>query len=316
MERKKSTTFKISHEDERPDSLFRARNKKDLRIEKVQQRLTLLAILIPCLVAAMLYFFYQHFQQAMGKTQGAGVQKIQRISADIETRYEEISEKFKGLEKNIEVLENKYTRKVQPLDEILLAFEKINSSMKDSLKKMEKSVDELYTSKADKQELQELRKAIETLDAGLLPVKESLDVITADLKIVDERISKEVAALSESIRQTATEFESIRSEIAKISETAQSGLTRNDLDQALQKQQKTFQDQLNPLIKDMKIEEKRVKVIQEKVEELERAMDKSAKANPAAGDASQRASPDSDKVELPTIKVIPKPGSYVEQDLE
>ena len=105
MKEENSPEFQFNGDDQDPDELYQE-EMKDLRVEKLNQRITLFSILLPCLLVIILYFGYRDLKkvgEAVGehidtivvpKTDGPGdIHFVSRMLAGIEM--------FKGLPNRI-----------------------------------------------------------------------------------------------------------------------------------------------------------------------------------------------------------------------
>ena len=75
--------FKFNGDEQEPDSFYHE-ELKDLRIEKLSQRVTLLSILLPCLTAVIIYFGYQNLSSRVSRNHDIGSLEIQRLAKELE----------------------------------------------------------------------------------------------------------------------------------------------------------------------------------------------------------------------------------------
>ncbi|MBW2584909.1 MAG: hypothetical protein JRE36_15370 [Deltaproteobacteria bacterium] len=81
--------FKFNADDQDPEAFYRE-EIKDLRVEKLSQRIILLSILLPILMGVAIFFVYRDLTGRVGRSQDTGSIEAQRISRELE----EISKKF------------------------------------------------------------------------------------------------------------------------------------------------------------------------------------------------------------------------------
>ncbi len=81
--------FKFNADDQDPEAFYRE-EIKDLRVEKLSQRIILLSILLPILMGVAIFFAYRDLTGRVGRSQDTGSIEVQRISRELE----EISKKF------------------------------------------------------------------------------------------------------------------------------------------------------------------------------------------------------------------------------
>jgi hypothetical protein len=139
MVEEKSPDFKIRIDEESPDSVFHD-EIRELRLEKLGRRVTILSILIPCLVGALIAFAYLDLKKRVLINQDTGVKTVQNLSKDFDTRLYELTTKYNDLENTLA------TRAA--------TLEKNFSSLKFRLYKNENKIKKLNASKADKKNQQ------------------------------------------------------------------------------------------------------------------------------------------------------------------
>ncbi len=88
MAEKDPTKFRIRIDDESPDTGFEE-EIKDRRIEKLSQRITFVSILIPCLIAVILFVAYFDIKKRVGSMHSSG----EVVSQDLDSRLSLVSEK-------------------------------------------------------------------------------------------------------------------------------------------------------------------------------------------------------------------------------
>ena len=83
MAGKSPSEFRFNGNEPEPDSFY-PEDLKDLRIEKLSQRMTLLSILLPCLTVVALYFGYQDLSGKLSRSGTTGSAEIQRLTKKME----------------------------------------------------------------------------------------------------------------------------------------------------------------------------------------------------------------------------------------
>ncbi len=81
--------FKFNADDQDPEAFYRE-EIKDLRVEKLSQRIMLLSILLPILIGVAIFFAYRDLTGRVDHGQDTGSLEVQRLSRKLE----EISKKF------------------------------------------------------------------------------------------------------------------------------------------------------------------------------------------------------------------------------
>lgn len=210
-----------SVEDEEYEAELYREEIKDLRVEKINQRVTIITILIPCLIGVVLYIAYRDLTGRVTRSEFTGSKEVQALS-------EELEKKFAGL-----AAQNTTFQKA--LDEKIASFEKTSKELNNTLNKINDSVQKLKqnvtstqtaletisASKVDKKEqaaavaeinktLAPIRKEIETLAT----ISKDLGSLSSELKALDKNLKSETASLNASITKTNNDLVQIQNSLA------------------------------------------------------------------------------------------------------
>ena len=82
--------FTIRDEKDEPESIYFS-DADNLRIEKLSTRVTLVAVLIPCLLVTVLVIAYLDIKNRVINTQNTGSMGVQNLSKDLESRFSNLS---------------------------------------------------------------------------------------------------------------------------------------------------------------------------------------------------------------------------------
>ena len=140
-EHKDSPHFQIGTEEENPDTLLQS-EISDRRVDKLSQRVTFIAILIPCIVILIMVFGYFDIKKRFVAIEGSGEKDVQNLSENIESSYSSLSVQFAKLEKSIQ--------------EKTAAIERETGALKKDISKVNASIKRLDSSKASRKELKNL----------------------------------------------------------------------------------------------------------------------------------------------------------------
>ena len=231
MAEKDTTKFKIRIDDESPDSGFEE-EIKDRRIEKLSWRITFVSILIPCLIAVILFVAYLDIKKRVGSMHSSG----EAVSQDLGSRIALMSEKQGKLEdmlaKRIEV----------ELKEATTAIRYIRSARK-----------------ADNKTL---KGAIADIEKGLGPVRKDLKNAASSIKALD----KNLADFGKKLDKARNDLNKMQ---ADISELSSAKIDRKALDNALNSKQKIYALKLKQVEVDLM---DKVKSIQKRIKKIEMSM--------------------------------------------
>jgi hypothetical protein len=218
---KENDTSRFTIQDEKeeiPDSIYAA-DAENLRIEKLSTRVTLVAVLIPCLLVIVLAVAYLDIKNRVVSTQNTGTIGVQNLSKDLESRFSSLSLKQAKLEeelagntktletataalqikikKSIAEFKNKIESKANQSD--LTALAKKNA---DALGALKKDVADLNASFAKFDE--ELAGQILLMAEGLKKDQERLAAVEKKTQQLDaEKLSKESLNLSLGLERLA-----------------------------------------------------------------------------------------------------------------
>ncbi|MBW2252637.1 MAG: hypothetical protein JRF60_18935, partial [Deltaproteobacteria bacterium] len=143
MSEERSKEFEIRFDEESPDVVFQE-EIKNLRLEKLSKRVTIISILIPCFICILLLLVYFDLRNKVTANQSTGVMNIQSISKDFNTRLNKLSSQFSEIEESLASNISSYEKKI--------------SSLKFRIYKVENKNKKLISSKAYKEDQDILKK--------------------------------------------------------------------------------------------------------------------------------------------------------------
>jgi hypothetical protein len=185
MNRRNDTSrFTIHDEKEEiPDSIYAA-DAENLRIEKLSTRVTLVAVLIPCLLVIVLAVAYLDIKNRVVSTQNTGSIGVQNLSKDLESRFSSLSLKQAKLEEQL--AEN--TKTMETATAALQV--KINKSITEFKGNIE--------SKANRSDLTALAKKTE---AGMSALKGDVADLKASFAKFDEDLAGQILLMAEGLKK-------------------------------------------------------------------------------------------------------------------
>lgn len=284
MAQEKSSDFKFRIDEESPDSVFKD-DIRELRLEKLSKRVTVLSILIPCLIGGLIAFAYIDIKKRVLINQDSGTKTVQNLSKDFDTRLYNLMTKYNDLENTLA------TRAA--------ALEKNFSSLKFRLYKNENKIKKLTASKAEKAEQ----------EAALKEIKN----ISSQIDTLDSMVQKKLADLAASAKTMTADLIKIRAEISTL---VTSKIDRDFLDRELQERHHLQQneletvkaalaDQIQSIRKEIADLEKRIVSIQQTSQQT------SPKPTPSSPPKSSAGSTESQ----PADTTRPKAGQIIEKDI-
>ncbi len=294
MERKETSEFKIRIDKERPEHDFQEA-KKDLRLEKLNQRVTIISILIPCIIILLIIYSYFDIKNKISGVHDSGVDEIQKLSINFDKKISDLSLQYSKLEESF--------------NKRLAAADKTNSSTKSHLENLIKNTEETKTDKT------EFAGATSALNSQILNLKTELSAVTNKINDTNVNLSQKISDLSKALVKTESELSKLQANIS----TLLSGKADKKELELLRNQQRQYQNELSQLSRDIegKIEtiRKQLSDFEKRIEtrEIESKVSKTVPSLPAP-----QLKPDSLTKPATTSSkgVAPKPGTIVEQDLK
>jgi predicted nucleic acid-binding Zn-ribbon protein len=269
-----STRFTIRDEEAVPDSMYIS-DAENLRIEKLSTRVTLVAVLIPCLLVIVLVIAYLDIKNRVVNTQNSGSMGVQNLSKDLESRFSNLSLKQAKIE--------------DQLANHAKALETANAAMQVNLKKATAALTQRIDGKLDQSALTSLSKKMESSIADLQ--KETAELSAAFSKF-DEELAAQILVMAEGLKKDQGRLSEIEQTTQRLDSEK---LSRESMNLALGLERLGLQEMVKDRIRDV---EKKLAAMNTQITLLNQRLDALAlKAGPA-----------------PTASAVPKPsGPAVQQ---
>ena len=303
--------FKFSADDQDPEAFYRE-EIKDLRVEKLSQRIMLLSILLPILIGVAIFFAYRDLTGRVGRSQDTGSIEVQRISRQLEEISKKFNEKLITFSTTLSTQDKNFdttiSGKLAAVNKNIDALNKNLKSLNKNLNQTRSTVKNLAASKADKKSQDA---AFAKINAALKPLKKELKSLTGlrqELKTVSTGIKSLESTLNQKLAEVATAAEQSQKDTAQL-QTSITRLSDDKIDKdtfGLEafKLKKNFQNLLSYEITAIN---QKLDSIQKKIDDIQN-MSKSPKRSLKS--LSKKTSSTTDKTKAPS-----KSGSIDEQDL-
>ena len=195
-----------------PDDVLRD-EPQDNRVTRLSRRVTILAILLPCLIGAALYFLYNDLKNRVAQNQTYGTQSVEGLAQTLDTRLQEFSAKLTQLET---MFSERLAGTEKSIENLKTQVGKTDSGLKKTLGNL-KAID---TAKMDKKDLESLANQLAALS----------DQMTARDNDMSERLSD----LTTVTQKQVNDLLKLRTEITGLTD---SKIDRKTLQQELENQQ-------------------------------------------------------------------------------
>jgi len=203
MAERKPPEFRFNADDQEPDEFYHE-EMKDLRVEKLSQRITLISILLPCLIAVALYFGYRDLTGRVHKGRENRNQEVQQLSKQMEALSEKFNEKLDTFSTTMSSQDQKFSDSIagrlNTISNNIDVLNKNMASLNGNLEQAQNAIKKIDKAKADKKSQ---AAAIANLKADLDPLKNEIQSLTNLVADIDS-ISSEIKNLESQITAEMT----------------------------------------------------------------------------------------------------------------
>jgi chromosome segregation ATPase len=248
-----NSRFQFSADGEEPEAILQD-ELRELKIEKLGQRVTLLTILIPCMIGVILVITYLDIKDRVTRSYDTGAIGVQKLSKDLASKFSSLS------------LEQAKIKDIQAKK--LPELEKSAAYLKSRIAKLHESMSQMTASAINRDELTRVTKTLTDMVADipqdLKPDFEALAL--ADNRIVEDfsQISKDFKILSDSMMEIDTRINTIRKEIETLGEKA---IGKDDLELALKLKEIGYRQSL---LEKTALLEKEIQALRKEVKDLQK----------------------------------------------
>jgi chromosome segregation ATPase len=225
MAERKPPEFRFNSDDQEPDEFYHE-EMKDLRVEKLSQRITLISILLPCLIAVALYFGYRDLTGRVHKGRDNRDQEVQQLSDQLEALSEKFNEKLDTFSTTISSQDKKISDSIAgQLNTINANIDVLNknmASLNENLEQAQNAIKKLDNAKADKKSQ---ATAIANLEADLDPLKNEIQSLTnlradiesisSEIKNLESQITAEMTKVTENTTTFKKEYDLLQASVAE-----------------------------------------------------------------------------------------------------
>ncbi len=311
IEENENSRFQFNADGDEPEPILQD-ELRELKIEKLGQRVTLLTILIPCMIGVILVITYLDIKDRVTQTYDTGAIGVQKLSKDLESKFSSLS------------LEQAKIKDIQAKK--LPELDKSAAFLKSRITKLQESMTQISASAIKRDELTRVNK---TLTDKLAHIPQDLKPDFEALALMDDQINKnykqisyDIKVLSDSMIEIDTRMDTIRKEIETLGENA---INKDDLDLTLKLKEIGYRQ---ALLDKTTLLEKEIQSLRKEIKDLQKNNRGSSGVAPttqAPAPVSQKPVSEDDTVEPATENsensLEPQPattesGGIVEQTIE
>ena len=279
--------FTIRDEAAAPDSLYVA-DAENLRIEKLSTRITLVAVLIPCLLVIILAIAYLDIKNRVINTQNTGSMGVQNLSKDLESRFSNLSLKQARLE--------------QQIAEVSQAVETATAALQVNLKKtstdLSRKLDALSKTVAAKPDPSTLTDLSRKTENAMAALQNDLAALNAAFDKFDDELADQILLMADSFNKNQYRIAEIENKI-KILENEK--LSKASMELTLGIERLALQEMVKDKLREL---ERKVADMDKQIVRLGKRMDSQASSTPPSAPP-----PSSPQTSAPPPEATPSDGS-------
>jgi DNA repair exonuclease SbcCD ATPase subunit len=265
--------FRFEPGDEEPELTLPDEELKR-RVKRLSQRISFLTLLLPCLIAIVIYVAYRDLVLRVNTRQNTELQSVERLVQDAEQKIGSLNHRLSDMEAALAKLGD---------------FEKSLQARQEELHKSEATLEKISVAKADRKDLEEnvkrfeegltaVNKNVQGLSRelqALAPFREELGAsaslrseiqgLSARLQKLETSLGKDLTGLAGYMERTKSELEKIKSDLNGLQARK---LDRDALDLETLKAKRLYQMALDQEISRV---DKSLNALQRRLEQVERS---------------------------------------------
>jgi DNA repair exonuclease SbcCD ATPase subunit len=303
--------FKFEADEQDPETFYHE-ELRDLRVEKLSQRITLLSILLPCLIGVAIFFAYRDLTGRVYRSQDTGSLEVQRLKGELEEISKKFNDKLITFSTTLSTQDKDFDKtisgKLSAINKNVDALNKNLKTLNENLSQTRTTVKNLAASKADKKKqdaaiakinaaMKNSKKELQSLAA----LRQEFKAVSSGIKDLEKKLDQKITKVTAAAEQSKKDYSQLQTSIASLSGDK---IDKDTFDLEVFKLKKNYQ---NLLAQEMAALNQKLDSIQNKIDEIQktsRSQKKSMKS------LSKKTSPAPDQKTTPS-----KSGSIDEQDL-
>lgn len=202
-----SDDFKFGADLENPDEVLQTA-PEDKRIAKLSRRITVLAIIIPCLIGVALFFLYLDLKGRVIQNQTSGNQSVEDLSRDFADQLQAFSEKLTQMETGLSENSTATGKRIDGLKKKVGAIESEFKKVNSNLKTASNSRKKIEAAKANKKDLEGLGSKLTALSTQVTTQSDALDKKVLTLTNESDKIGSEISKFQQDIDEFSTLLDS------------------------------------------------------------------------------------------------------------
>lgn len=286
-----TSEFKIRFDDERPETQLQG-EVGNLRIGKLNRKINLFSIFIPCLVGIALVFGYLDIKNRFDTVHVTGTSEVQTLAKDLESKFSSLSVR----QAKIEAL----------LDKKISAIEKTAARLQRNVDKIEKALLGFRSSTPDKKELAGV---LTGLDKTLAPIISDIKKISSEIVALDAKFAEESDKLTVGSRKIRRDINSLKESISALTSAK---VDKKLFDLAVRHEEMFVKQKLQDLEKSLSGQ---IADIHNRIKALEVGQQKKADVKPASSENEKPATGPITVPSTPAQTAAPASEAIIEQEI-
>jgi chromosome segregation ATPase len=174
----------------------------ELKLEKINQRVTLISILIPVLIVVVLVITYLDIKKRVVRTEDTGASEFQKLSADLESRFSSLSLRQAKIEESMTALVEQNT--------------KAEAAMNVRLDKLQETLKQVNKLAADQKEL---KAAKAEMVKQINDVVEASNASATQTAAITQELKKQMDEVRQSLAAMGSQVSAVEKKVAVIDQT-------------------------------------------------------------------------------------------------
>jgi len=174
------------------------------RLEKLSTRVTLISIMVPVLIFVIFTFAYLDMKSRIFSMQDTGVDEIEKLSRDLESRFSSLSVKFAKFEASfaereasLKDIEESFSKKIVPMEKAFTALENSLKDVKKNLQESEKKIREITATQADHVGKKEVDEKFQAMEKSFEATQNDMQTVMSQMKALDTNVKNELKLLTD-----------------------------------------------------------------------------------------------------------------------
>ena len=315
MDEESPPEFKFSADESDPETFYQE-EIKDLQVEKLSQKVTLLTILLPILIGIAIFFAYRDLTGRVSRTQDTGSMEVQRVSRQLTELSKEFNDKLITFSTTLSTQDKEFfttvSEKLTAVNKNVTALNKNLKSLSENLNQTRSTVKNLAASKADKKsqdaafaKVNGSLKSLENELKSLAKLRQELKAVSSGIKNLEGDINQKITAVTTASEQSQKDYSQLQSSVSGLSDKK---VDKDTFDLEVFKLKKNFQ---NSVAREITAINRKLDAIQMKVDGIQ----KSNRSQKRSMKSLSKKTSDAQSTGPTDVTIPSQSGSIDEQDL-